>query len=89
MSINCEHPDCIGACYYRPRKPKQALYECGICDCLHPWNFDGDCRDDSNRFGAPEEYAEKIGVAEDEIEIMLWEQRTENDSRTEVHASGR
>ena len=24
-------------------------YECGICDHLHPWEFNGDCRDDSNR----------------------------------------
>ncbi len=25
-------------------------YECGICDHLHPIDFTGDCRDDSNRF---------------------------------------
>ena len=25
-------------------------YECGICDHLHPWEWDGDCRDDANRF---------------------------------------
>ena len=25
-------------------------YECSICDHLHPWEFNGDCRDDSNRF---------------------------------------
>ena len=24
-------------------------YECGICDCYHPWEWDGDCREDANR----------------------------------------
>lgn len=27
------------------------LYECGICDALHPWNFNGDCREDTARIG--------------------------------------
>ena len=25
-------------------------YECGICGYYHPWNWNGDCRDDTNRF---------------------------------------
>lgn len=25
-------------------------YECGICGCWHPLDWDGDCRDDANRF---------------------------------------
>lgn len=25
-------------------------YECGICGHCHPWAFNGDCRDDANRF---------------------------------------
>lgn len=25
------------------------FYECGICDALHPCQFNGDCRDDLNR----------------------------------------
>lgn len=29
-------------------------YECGICDHLHPWGFNGDCRDDANRFCSDE-----------------------------------
>ena len=33
------------------------LYECGICDCYHPWDWTGDCRDDANRYGSPEDYA--------------------------------
>ena len=28
---------------------KQVFYECGICDCIHPWLWNGDCRDDANR----------------------------------------
>jgi hypothetical protein len=46
------------------------LFECGICDCYHPWEFAGDCRDDSNRFGSPEEYAAKMGVADVEVRSM-------------------
>ena len=30
------------------------LYECGICECYHQWGFDGDCRDDANRFANEE-----------------------------------
>lgn len=33
------------------RKPSCTTgYECGICGCYHPADWDGDCRDDSNRF---------------------------------------
>lgn len=31
---------------------KPVFYRCGICECLHPWNWSGDCRDDANRFAA-------------------------------------
>ena len=37
-----------------------AYYECGICDHWHPLNWNGDCRDDTNRF-APDELDEKHG----------------------------
>lgn len=30
-------------------KPLPIYYACGICDHNHPWQFDGDCRDDANR----------------------------------------
>lgn len=26
------------------------VYECGICDSMHPWDWSGDCREDANRF---------------------------------------
>jgi len=38
------------------------LYECGICDGYHPWTWNGDCRDDANRFGAPEDYEDARGM---------------------------
>lgn len=25
------------------------FYECDICGAIHPWEFNGDCRDDANR----------------------------------------
>jgi len=30
------------------------FYECGICDCIHPWLWNGDCRDDANRLSLDE-----------------------------------
>ena len=36
------------------------IYECGGCGCYHPWEWQGDCRDDANRFGAPEDYEAKF-----------------------------
>ena len=34
------------------------FYECGICDQYHPWEWDGDCRDDANRYSDPPDNAE-------------------------------
>ena len=31
-----------------PQPPE--FYECGICGHMHPINWNGDCRDDANRF---------------------------------------
>lgn len=33
---------------------KPTFYECGCCGHLHPLKWDGDCRDDNNRFTADE-----------------------------------
>lgn len=30
------------------------FYECGICNCYHPAEWDGDCRDDDNRYAMDE-----------------------------------
>ena len=40
------------------------IYECGICSCYHPWDWDGDCRDDANRYATPEDYMEAQGITE-------------------------
>lgn len=56
------------------------IYECGICDCYHPWEFDGDCRDDANRIElGPEEYVEKLGIDPDDIEIRSMQDRVDAD----------
>jgi hypothetical protein len=36
-------------------------YECEICGGVHPWDWNGDCRDDANRF-AIDELDEKHGA---------------------------
>ena len=40
---------------------KPTFYDCGICECYHPADWDGDCRDDENRFN-PGQLDEKYGV---------------------------
>ena len=55
--------------------PDLILYECGICDCYYPWEFSGDCRDDSNRFGSPEENAVKLGVDAYSVEVRSMDNR--------------
>ena len=41
----------ITAAYFKPEGgDRPRYYECGICNCYHPADWDGDCRDDSNRF---------------------------------------
>ena len=55
------------------------LYECGICDCLHPWNFTGDCRDDANRYADAEDYAERNHLSVFAITVFSWEDRLYHD----------
>ena len=41
----------------KPRRlaPGEKLVFCGICDHYHPQSFNGDCRDDYNRFQTPDD----------------------------------
>lgn len=43
------------------------FYECGICGAYHPWEWDGDCRDDANRLQEVPDYAE-VRSMEDRVE---------------------
>ena len=56
------------------------LYECGICSGYHPWSWNGDCRDDANRFGGIDEYAERHSVPEIDIEVRTMDERVEADA---------
>lgn len=51
------------------------LYECGICESLHPWDWDGDCRDDANRYADAEDYAGRSGVSAFDVEVRSMEDR--------------
>lgn len=55
------------------------LYECDICLYMHPWNWNGDCRDDANRYASTDEYAERHGVSEGSIDVMPMEERLRAD----------
>jgi len=57
------------------------IYECGQCGSYHPWEWDGDCRDDGVRYSGPDEYAEKHGIDESGIEVRSMDERVEADSR--------
>ena len=63
------------------------IYECGICGSYHPWDWDDDCRDDKNRFASPEEYAESVNIAEEDIEVRTMAERVEHDQRGGASAS--
>jgi len=58
---------------------RSVLYECGICGCLHPWEFDGDCRDDANRYGDSLDYAARHGVSDYDIDVLAWDERRKVD----------
>ena len=65
----------------------RTFYECGICSCLHPWDWDGDCRDDANRYlsysGAPPAPGTReVGPFD---EILSWEDRCEADAHRDGH----
>lgn len=57
------------------------LYECGICNCYHPWDWNGDCRNDENRINSPKEFAEKIGVNPLDIDVRTMEERIETEEQ--------
>jgi len=45
------------------------FYQCGICSCYHPLEWDGDCRDDANRF-AMDQLDDRFGpYGWDEVEM--------------------
>jgi hypothetical protein len=64
----------------QPSMPKK-FYECGICDCLHPWDWNGDCRDDANRFASYSGALPDPRVPEvpKDAEILSWEDRQKAD----------
>ena len=55
------------------------IYECGICGCYHLWEWDGDCRDDANRFGSPEDYCERMGCDALTLDIRSMDDRVAAD----------
>lgn len=60
------------------------LYECTICNGLHPWNWSGDCRDNANRYTCVEEYAERNKLMSFTFKVRSMCERLAADG-TEVH----
>jgi len=46
------------------------FYECGICGCVHRWDFIGDCRDDT----------ERVLDVPDDAEVVSMDERVAADS---------
>lgn len=71
----------------RGTKPREAtkhrLYECGCCDSLHPWNWNGDCREDAHRYADEQDYAERNRVSVWDVEVLSMSDRVEADERGE------
>lgn len=51
------------------------IYECDNCGSFHPWNWNGDCREEASRFTGPEEYAERNNISENAIEMRPFDYR--------------
>lgn len=47
------------------------FYECGICDHIHPWDWDGDCREDKNRL--------TLDDIPQDAELFSWAERCEEE----------
>jgi hypothetical protein len=66
---NMEHPmeaiTRFGPQEFTDPQPPQ-FYDCGCCGHYHPVNWDGDCRDDENRFAA-DELDERYGSDWEEV----------------------
>lgn len=45
------------------------VVECGCCGCWHRQEYDGDCRNDAERFGSPEDAATRLGKRVVEVEL--------------------
>jgi hypothetical protein len=43
------------------------IYKCSSCGAYHPWSFDGDCQDDNNEYGGPQDYAERNDLESDDL----------------------
>jgi hypothetical protein len=56
------------------------VYECGICNSIHPWEWNGDCRDNNSRYGSVEEYAEAFGVPDYKVIVRSMEDRIQADT---------
>jgi hypothetical protein len=54
---------------------KVTLYQCGLCGSLHPWKWDGDCREDRNRYSDALDYCERHDAKVIEIEVRSWAER--------------
>ncbi len=53
------------------------IYECGICGEYHPWEFNGDCRDDANRIHP--DHIEAMEYLEENLEIRTMDERVAAD----------
>ena len=62
---------------------QHVVYECGICGHVHPWDWNGDCRDDENRYVGADGYAEAHGVSEDDVEVRSMTDRVRADNGEE------
>lgn len=62
---------------------KPRYYDCEICGGIHPWEFNGDCRDDANRFTA-EALDTKHG--QHDYELLPMDERVAADNPTKVAA---
>ncbi len=55
-------------------------YDCEICSHFHPWDWNGDCRDNKNRL-TYDDLDERHG--ENNYKVLSWVDRIEADQKEE------
>ena len=55
----------------KKKTKKPEYYKCGCCECYHPANWEGDCREDVNRFAMDELDTKHGAWGWDEVEMPV------------------
>jgi uncharacterized Zn finger protein len=59
-----------GPAVHTTYKGKHYLVDCESCGGMHPYEFMGDCREEVNRYGSEQDYADRNGVSVNNLIVV-------------------